>query len=232
MEVTTLQEKAYGLIREAIASGEFKPGERLVEVRLAEKLHITRGLIREALCRLESDGMVARCAGVGVFVVDFDPESFMELCEVRIALESVAARRAAQRCSGVGAAQLTQQLEKLREKTKPDERGCQPLRADMIGVDMGFHLLIAEIGECPFVRQLLANQHIVQRMMMDDVPSFPPTLSKAEAEEIVEDHVRLVEAIIENREDEAAEVSREVLARVAEKRCKLISAGRPAGGTQ
>ena len=95
MAVKSLQEAVYDQIREAISSGEFGRGERLVEVQLAERFGVTRGPIREALCRLEHDGLVVRHTGIGVFVNEFAEESFQEVCEIRAVLESLAARSAA-----------------------------------------------------------------------------------------------------------------------------------------
>ena len=232
MQVTSLQEKAYRTIRKAIASGQFKPGERLVETRLAGELSITRGPVREALFRLEHDEMVVRIPGVGVFVADFDESSLDELVEVRTALEAIAARRAAQRCDGVGAAQLMRQLEELRDKAKPDERGNRPPRSDIMHADMGLHLLISEIGACPFVKHLLADQHVIERMMTSGLPFFPEAMTEAEAEAIIEEHVRIVEAIVGKHADEAAEVAREVLAKAAEEHHARVRGRRLAVGTQ
>ena len=217
MEVKSLQENVYEAIRQGIASEEYKPGERLVEVQLARRYGVTRGPVREALCRLEHDGVVMRQTGIGVFVNDFDRSSLLELSEIRAALESLAARKAASRCDEVDAIRLRRQLDKLRQLAEAADGRSPVARRELMGYDEELHLLIAEIADKPFLRRLLGNQHIIRRMIQGELPLFPETFGKAELEAILERHVRLVEAIIAQHEDEAAELAHEhVMRRVRE----------------
>ena len=85
---------AYTLILEAIEGGMFKPGDRLVESELAERFGVSRTPVREALQRLETQGMLTR-DGRSLIVAALDHNQLSELYAVRTELEGLAARLAA-----------------------------------------------------------------------------------------------------------------------------------------
>ncbi|PRZ44170.1 DNA-binding GntR family transcriptional regulator [Antricoccus suffuscus] len=87
---------AYERLRAEIVEGEFAPGTALVEVSLAERYGTSRTPIREALRRLEQDGLVER-GSRGMCVRTRSPEEILEIYEVRITLEATASGAAAQR---------------------------------------------------------------------------------------------------------------------------------------
>lgn len=91
---TTVQKDAYTLILEAIEAGTWRPGDRLVESELAERLGVSRTPVREALQRLETQGMLAR-DGRSLIVASLDHNQLAELYTVRGTLEGLAARLAA-----------------------------------------------------------------------------------------------------------------------------------------
>ena len=90
----TVQKDAYTLILEAIEAGVYKPGDRLVESELAERLGVSRTPVREALQRLETQSMLAR-DGRSLIVATLDHNQLAELYAVRTELEGLAARLAA-----------------------------------------------------------------------------------------------------------------------------------------
>lgn len=92
--VKTVQKDAYSLILDAIEAGLCKPGDRLVESELAEQLGVSRTPIREALQRLETQGMLTR-DGRSLIVASLDHNQLTELYAVRTELEGLAARLAA-----------------------------------------------------------------------------------------------------------------------------------------
>ena len=85
----------YELVLDAIDRGQFRPGDRLVESELAERLGVSRTPIREALQRLETQGVLAR-DGRSLIVAALDHDQLGELYVVRAELEGLAARLAAQ----------------------------------------------------------------------------------------------------------------------------------------
>ncbi len=97
---------AYRLIREAILRGQLTPGERLNEVELARAWQISRTPIRDALRRLEAEGLVRAVPGKGVIVPRLGRADVDELYEILEGLEGMAARRTAERASGAQLAHL------------------------------------------------------------------------------------------------------------------------------
>jgi DNA-binding GntR family transcriptional regulator len=91
----TSQKDAYFLVLEAIDQGDYRPGDRLVESELAERFGVSRTPIREALQRLETQGVLAR-DGRSLMVSSLDHNQLGELYAVRAELEGLAARLAAQ----------------------------------------------------------------------------------------------------------------------------------------
>lgn len=89
-----MQKDAYTLILEAIEGGTYKPGDRLVESELAERLGVSRTPVREALQRLETQAMLTR-DGRSLIVASLDHNQLSELYAVRTELEGLAARLAA-----------------------------------------------------------------------------------------------------------------------------------------
>lgn len=89
-----MQKDAYTLILEAIEAGTYKPGDRLVESELAERLGVSRTPVREALQRLETQAMLRR-DGRSLIVASLDHNQLAELYAVRTELEGLAARLAA-----------------------------------------------------------------------------------------------------------------------------------------
>jgi DNA-binding GntR family transcriptional regulator len=94
-------EAAYRQIKAAIQRGHLKPGERLRENELAEFVGLSRTPVREALSRLEAEGLVAHDATRGVVVAELDYNMVTELYYMREVLEGTAARLAAQHTSDV-----------------------------------------------------------------------------------------------------------------------------------
>lgn len=88
------QKDAYGLILEAIDTGVYRPGGRLVESELAERFGVSRTPIREALQRLETQSMLTR-DGRSLIVASLDHNQMADLYVVRTELEGLAARLAA-----------------------------------------------------------------------------------------------------------------------------------------
>lgn len=86
----------YERLKKAILSGELVPGQQLIETALAEWCDVSRTPIREALTRLEHDGLVER-TDRGLAVRKRSPDEILDIYETRIALEATAARVAAER---------------------------------------------------------------------------------------------------------------------------------------
>src|SRR5260370_3272817 len=103
----TLVDELVAKLEGAIFRGEFPPGARIREARVANNLGVGRGPLREAVRRLEGRKLVVRHANRGTFIATLTAEELAELLEVREALEVEACRLAAKKGTKEG-------LEKLR----------------------------------------------------------------------------------------------------------------------
>ena len=93
-------ETAYYRLYEAIRAGDFRPGDRLREIEVAERMALSRTPVREALRKLESDGIVEHRPRLGAVIRTLSPSEVVELYEMRLVLERTAAQMAAKHANG------------------------------------------------------------------------------------------------------------------------------------
>ncbi len=98
-EASTIADRAFAHLRQAIVAGELAPGSKISEPDMAARLGISRGPLREAMRRLESTNLVERRPNLGARVITLTSEQLIEIYLIREALESLAARLAAERMS-------------------------------------------------------------------------------------------------------------------------------------
>lgn len=108
-------------LRRQVMTGELPPGTRLVEDRLAASLGVSRNPVREALQTLSAEGFVEILPRRGAVVADITPAQAEELFDVRMALESLAARLAARNAGPAAVAALRAVLEEARVATEAGE---------------------------------------------------------------------------------------------------------------
>ncbi|HXY16415.1 MAG TPA: GntR family transcriptional regulator [Terriglobales bacterium] len=111
----TRGEEAYQKIRMGILKGDFAPATVLSEYQLAAQFKLSRTPVREALTRLEHEGMVRTVPGRGAFVAELTPHDIMEIYQVREQLESYAARVAAEHMDAEGLQKLEQIIEQTHD---------------------------------------------------------------------------------------------------------------------
>lgn len=98
-EYLPLRDVVFNTLRQAILRGELKPGERLMEIQLANKLGVSRTPIREAIRKLELEGLVLMIPRKGAEVAQITEKSLRDVLEVRRALENLAVQLACLRMS-------------------------------------------------------------------------------------------------------------------------------------
>lgn len=99
MQELSQGEIAYHQLHAAIRAGVFQPGDRLREVDVSERLSLSRTPVREALRKLESDGIVEHRARIGAVIRTLSHPEVVELYEMRVVLERTAAQMAAKHAS-------------------------------------------------------------------------------------------------------------------------------------
>lgn len=104
-------EHAYRRLRDAIQTGELKPGARVMEIELAEWLQMSRTPVRDALRRLEAEGMLAHEPRSGLAVARLDRQALMELYTMREVLEGTAAALCARHASDMEVLDIVELVE-------------------------------------------------------------------------------------------------------------------------
>lgn len=92
-----LRDVIFETLRKAIVSGDIKPGERLMEVSLANQMGVSRTPVREAIRRLEAEGLVTMTPRKGTHVSELSVKDIMDVLEVRTVLDKLATELAAKR---------------------------------------------------------------------------------------------------------------------------------------
>lgn len=121
---TPLADQAYDRLRAAIVSGELAPGERLVERELSRRMGASRTPMREALIRLEHEGLLTARASGGLVVTELDESEVRELYAIRSVLEGYAAKLAAGSISDAAVKRLHAIVELENEKLDPLDKAA------------------------------------------------------------------------------------------------------------
>ena len=179
---------AYEMILEAIDAGLYQPGDRMVESELAERFGVSRTPIREALQRLETQGMLTR-DGRSLIVASLDHNQMAELYEVRRELEGLAARLAARHAS-------QEEITVLTEMVDADDALVNDPRA-LARANRRFHAQIHLASHNRFLVQQLDLVHRSMALMATTSLAAEGRGEMAQAE-----HKAIVAAIA--RRDEAA----------------------------
>ena len=191
-EYLPLRDVVFETLRQAILKGNLKPGERLMEIHLAQKLGVSRTPVREAIRKLELEGLVVMIPRRGAIVADITLSDLKDVLEVREALEELAARLA---CKSITADQLDA-LKKLAEKFKKclNENDI----AECAQADMEFHEAIYHATGNGRLVQILNNlREQIYRYRIEslkDRNTYPILL---------EEHKQILEAL-EKRDEKLA----------------------------
>ncbi|OUS20767.1 GntR family transcriptional regulator [Litorivita pollutaquae] len=184
------QKDAYMLILEAIDTGLYKPGDRLVESDLAERFGVSRTPIREALQRLETQSLLAR-DGRSLIVASLDHNQLSELYVVRADLEGLAARLAARHAT-------SEEVRVLRDMVEED-RALLGQPAAMARANRRFHKMIHLASHNRYLVQQLDLVHRTMALMATTTLAAEGRDKNALAEHDV------IVAAIESRDEAKAE---------------------------
>lgn len=188
-----LSQPVYAEILRQIMSRELMPGDRVPEKKIADAFGISRSPVRDALRRLEGDGLVEIFPNRFAQVAQIQPEALREMGLLRASLDAVAVKLAL--LFGCRADFLA--LKKIAQDCGAASRkGDFPLRAQ---VDSDFHLALMKIGRNPM---LLHFQQELNTRVQYAILHYPNEIKYTAAP--LEDHVAIAEALL--RGDEAAAV--------------------------
>lgn len=184
---------AYALLIQAIEAGTLPAGSRLRELELAERFGISRTPVREALKRLQVEGLVTHEPNFGAVVTELDAGKTRELYFVRELMEGAAARLAATHATPAELALLRRMVERDRTITAEPQR--------LAATNKQFHGQVHAAARNHFLHGMLEN------MRLSLVLLAGTTLAVGgRGAEAVDEHERIVEAL-ERRDPEAAEAA-------------------------
>jgi DNA-binding GntR family transcriptional regulator len=135
-----LRNQVIATIRNGIFSGQFLPGETIREMQLAEDEGVSQAIIREALLALEHTGLVVRTPNVGTTVTKLAVRDIRERVAIRIVLEGMAGREAAQHVGAVEVKELRRRLADLNSATERN------MYFEAAQADLEFHRLIWKLS--------------------------------------------------------------------------------------
>jgi len=132
-EGESIEKSVYKFLRKAVFSGYFQPGERLIEASLAEKLNVSRTPLREAIKRLETEGLVKIIPNKGAAVLKSSPEEIEEMYFIAAVLEGLAAYLAVENIS-------KENIDRMREiELTLEDKECQSDYERWLKLNNEFH---------------------------------------------------------------------------------------------
>lgn len=196
-----LRHSTYEAIKAMIVTGQLSPGRRVTELDLADQLQVSRTPVREALNRLQRDGLVVERARTGFAVVQFDEKMLRDVFDLRAELDSYATRLAVQKITDADVAALFALLDRCDDlaRTDPSPRG----RMEEMELGMELHRSIARLGGNTLLADvldgLLVKCQVYVWMELTQLDEFSAAR---------EDHRAIVTAIADRDADRACDCSR------------------------
>lgn len=191
-EYLPLRDVVFQTLRQAILKGELQPGERLMEIHLAQKLGVSRTPVREAIRKLELEGLVDMIPRKGAVVAEITVSELEDVLEVRMALEELAVKRACRNMT-------PEQLERLKHAEAEFKRVLYG--NDLIAcaqADEAFHEVIYGMTGNKRLVQILNN--LREQMYRYRMEYLKDRKSHAV---LVREHEEIIEALETNNEEMA-----------------------------
>jgi DNA-binding GntR family transcriptional regulator len=187
-----LREVIFNTLKEAIIVGELKPGERLMEVQLAEKMGVSRTPVREAIRKLELEGLVTMIPRKGAQVAGLSPKDIVDVLEVRSVLDGLATSLSSVKMK-------EEQLKELKQINKQFANYVEKGNLQgSIKKDVEFHEVIYRSSGNEKLMQIVSNlREQVQRFRVIYLKDY------SNQKDIESEHEEIIEAIMK-RDPEAA----------------------------
>lgn len=201
------QKDAYALILEAIDTGIYRPGDRLVESELAERFGVSRTPIREALQRLETQSLLTR-DGRSLIVASLDHNQLAELYVVRAELEGLAARLAARHAT-------PEEIRVLRDMVEEDRK----ILDDPMALSRSNRRFHKQIHLASHNRFLVQQLELVHRSMV--LLATTSLAAEGRGEAAMAEHDRIVSAIAAGDDVAAGAALRDHISKAFVTRLKL-----------
>ena len=193
-----LREVVAETLREAIVNGTLNPGERLMEIQLAEELGVSRTPVREAIRKLELEGFVIMIPRRGTYVADLSIKDINEVFEIRTALDVLAAGLAVERITEDELEQLERLLVEIGKLIEGDDID------KIVEVDSQFHDVLYRASRNDRLVGIINNlREQITRFRSISI-QYPGRMKVS-----IEEHRQLVEAIADRNTELAQQIARE-----------------------
>lgn len=159
----SLVEQVHQAVLTDIASGQLRPGERIIQEQLAQQLGISRQPVQQALTLLRKEGVLTDAPGRGLQVAPLDLDHVRHMYEVRAVIEGLAFRQAAEHNAAQAAAHGPALIRAGREAVN------QRSYRDMIAADMAFHDFIYTLSGNPLVAPAMLTHWTQTQRVMGEV---------------------------------------------------------------
>lgn len=202
-------EHVYRRLRDAIEEGEIKSGHRVMEVEVADWLKVSRTPVRDAIRRLEAEGMLEHEPRSGLVVARLDRQAVMELYVMRETLEGTAARLCARHASDMEIQDLVDLVER--------ERQMQGDFEVLARHNLRFHAAIHRGAHNRYLEKSLVAVNDAMRLLGKPLMLLPHRAQSAAAE-----HALLVDAVQRRDPDAAEEAARQHVRAAQRERLKRL----------
>ena len=192
-EYLPLRDVVFNTLRQAILTGELKPGERLMEIHLADRLGVSRTPIREAIRKLELEGLVVMIPRKGAQVARITEKNLKDVLEVRRALDMLAVRLACSRMDDEYKKQLREACDEFARVVKNNNT------KDITEADVRFHDIINKATGNDRLIQLVNN--LAEQMYRYRLEYIKDA---AYHNRLVAEHEEIYSAIMDGDEERAA----------------------------
>jgi DNA-binding GntR family transcriptional regulator len=180
-----LREIVFTTMREAIINGDFKPGQRLMEVQLAEQMGVSRTPVREAIRKLELEGLVIMVPRKGAYVAGLSNEDVKEVLEIRAVLEGLAASLASKNATKEDMTLLQEIVDQFKHAAQEQDV------VKLIRYDSDFHDVVYRASKNKKLIQLISSlREQVQRFRVAYFTKIKNT------EILIAEHNELLDAIV------------------------------------
>jgi len=191
-EFLPLRDVVFNTLRDNILRGELEPGERLMEIHLADKLGVSRTPIREAIRKLELEGLAVMTPRKGAIVASITEEDLRDVLEVRTVLEGLAVELACEKITEEEIIVLKNAMDGFRKEIGSKDPTKIAVK------DVAFHDIIYKATGNNRLIQILYNlREQMYRYRLEYIKD------KNKRTRLVNEHMEIVSAI-ENRDKEAA----------------------------
>lgn len=196
-EFLPLRDVVFHTLRKAILTGELKPGERLMEIHLANRLGVSRTPIREAIRKLELEGLVTMIPRRGAEVAQITEKSLKDVLEVRRALDALCAELACERISEEEKAQLKEACLEFEKATKTKDT------TEIAKADVALHdIIVAATGNQRLVQLVNNLSEQMYRYRFEYIKDV------SQHERLIEEHRMIYHSIMNKDSAAAAEAAR------------------------